>query len=563
MTNAGFVATTNAQGAGQWRKDYARYFKNRHVVILPDQDTDGLKHGENVAANVFPKAASVKVIHLTEVGHKGDVTDWFESEENTPERLMEIVKAGECWKPEAVATLPPEADIHFLDSKSDSILPDCPVASDKGRTELANSRRFLRLFGDRCLYCHPWKKWLIWNQVRWEIDRSGAIRQLAKEMIDQLWHEVADCPDEDSIKFARDSAKNSGITALLKLAESEVPIMPTDLDQNEWLLNCPNGTVDLRTGKLREHRKEDYITKLCPTNFNPESESYLWDQFLEQIFPDEGLADFVQRLFGYTLTGSTVEHVLPIFWGKGANGKSTVLEVLMSVIGSDYASKAPQTMLVASNGDRHPTELADLFGKRLVVCTETEESRKLNEALVKELTGGDKIRARKMREDFWEFLPTHKLILCTNHKPVVAGTDNGIWRRLLLIPFSQTFSPDQQDKKLKEKLLALSEGILAWAVLGCVDWVNGGLQIPQLIDSATNEYRSDEDVLGQFIDDKCLTGAIAYKIKAGQLFKAFEEWCEESGQQTSTQKKFGQRLAEMGFQKTRSNGWWYQSIALR
>ena len=269
---------------------------------------------------------------------------------------------------------------------------------------------------------------------------------------------------------------------MLRLAQSElgIPIRPIDLDQNPWLLNCPNGTVDLKTGELKPHCREDLLTQLCPTNFNPDRSTYHWDRFLELVFDHrQDLLDYGHRLLGYMITGDVREQVLPIFYGVGANGKSTLINTFMKVIGNDYTMQAPSDLLMAKRHNSHPTERADLFRKRLVTCAETEQNRRLNEALVKALTGGERIRARRMREDFWEFDPTHKVILCTNHKPQVRGTDHAIWRRLRLLPFEKTFwnpddsesGPDElrQDKELMGRLLLESEGILFWAVPGCLE----------------------------------------------------------------------------------------------
>ena len=204
-------------------------------------------------------------------------------------------------------------------------------------------------------------------------------------------------------------------------------------------MNCANGTLDLRTGKLRQHDQADYIAKVCPVAFDASATCPTWRKFLAEIFNgSEALVEYSQRLVGYWLTGLTTEHVLPVAWGSGANGKSTWINALFDVMGADYSGKANRDLLLAIKGDRHPTALAGLHGKRFVVCTETSEGARLDEALVKEMTGGDAITARRMREDFWTFAPTHKIALVTNHKPTVRGTDHAIWRRLRLIPFTVT-----------------------------------------------------------------------------------------------------------------------------
>jgi putative DNA primase/helicase len=384
------------------------------------------------------------------------------------------------------------------------------------------------------------------------------------------------------------------INAMLDLARSEpgIPILPADLDRNAWLLNCPNGVVDLRTGRLREHRREDYITKICPTGYDPAAKCPAWERFLADIFPatreeseeahDQELIDFLQRFLGYCLTGDVREQHLVIFWGGGANGKSTLVNAAMGTIGPDYAMKANQELLTVHRGERHSTERMDLFGKRLVVASETSEGAKLNEALVKDLTGGEPIRGRRMHEEQWQFEPTHKLILCTNHKPRIVGSDHAIWRRLLLVPFLVTFwNPDdpaeqekglpvhlKQDKELPAKLLAERPGVLAWIVRGCLEWQRQGLRVPHGVTAATKAYRQAEDVLQQFLDERCIVdgrrqGGSNYRCRAGELYAAYKAWCEAGGEEWQKQRTFGGLMTDRGFQRDTSNGVWYLGIALR
>jgi putative DNA primase/helicase len=355
------------------------------------------------------------------------------------------------------------------------------------------------------------------------------------------------------------------INAMIDLARSEpgIPILPEQLDTNPWLLNCVNGTLDLRTGQLREHRREDLITKLCPIPHDPKAVAPTWDQFLQTIFADKTeLVSYIQRFLGYCLTGDVSEHILPLFWGTGANGKSTLLNIILAMLGSDYAIKAASDLLMMKR-DTHPTERADLFGKRFVVCIESDENRRFAESLVKDLTGGDRQRARRMREDFWEFAPTHKVILCTNHKPIIRGTDIAIWRRIRLIPFTVTIPCEQQDKRLGDKLKQELPGILAWCVRGCQEWQREGLGMPAEVTTATAVYRSDEDILGAFLSECCVRGADC-RISARKLYACYTDWCEANGEKCPvTQKQFGTTLTERGFERYQSNGTWYRGVTTR
>ena len=442
-------------------------------------------------------------------------------------------------------------------------------------SDLGNARLFVKLHGEKVRYCYPWKKWLVWDGKRWKIDNTGEVERLAKNVADERWQSAQETNDSNLREFATDSASSKLMTAMLKLAQSEpgIPVVPDDLDRDPWLLNCANGVVDLRTGEIEPHRKSYLITKLCPTAFNPDTESYHFDKFLEAIFKGaQPLIDFLQRFLGYAITGNVREQILAILWGSGSNGKSTLLNAIMDTLGTDYCLKAVADLLMAKKHDSHPTERADLFGMRLVVCTETADGRGMNEALVKELTGGDKIRARRMREDFWEFDPTHKPILCTNHKPKVRGNDHAIWRRLVLVPFEvQFWNPDKgetgpaelrQDKALPATLIAEAEGILAWLVRGCLEWQKQGLMIPEIVRAATDSYRHEHDLIAMFIDDMCL-GSPMCRIRASELYTAFKTWCDPLGEYPISMRAFGETIEQRGYEKKSSNGVWYLGIGMR
>jgi putative DNA primase/helicase len=353
------------------------------------------------------------------------------------------------------------------------------------------------------------------------------------------------------------------INAMLDLARSEpgVPVLPEDMDRDPWLLNCINGTVDLRTGELRPHCREDTLTKLCPTSYDPDASAPTFQRFMNEIFASDGdLIDYLQRLFGYCLCGDTREHLLVVCHGSGANGKSVLLNLIMAVMGEDYATTAMPDLLLARQGGQHPTEIANLFGKRLLVCQEAGAGRRLNESLVKWLSGGDKLQARRMREDFWEFDPTHKAFIIGNHRPEVRGTDIGIWRRLRLIPFNVTFSEDRQDKQLPEKLLAEAPGVLAWMVRGCLEWQRRGMLTPKSVIAATESYRAEEDFVTQFIAECCIKGP-EYRVRSSALYERFSDWQEKQGEcKVPSRKAFGAAMTLHGFEREESHGVWYRGL---
>lgn len=450
-----------------------------------------------------------------------------------------------------------------LRSHAVSAIPkgDLSLNAPNGRTEVANSRRFLAQHGDKVRYCHAWRQWLVWDGARWAVDSDGAMIRLGKSVVEALWHEVPQTDMSAKITaFVKSSCSDTGIKNMLALAAPEVAILPDQMDTNPYLLNCPNGTVDLRTGCLREHRKEDCLTKLCPVEFDAEALSPNWDRFIETVFPDKGIAGFVQRFFGYTLTGEVREQLIAIFHGGGSNGKSTMLSTIQNVVGFEYSSAAPEGLLMAKKFDSHPTDKATLFGRRLVVAQETDQGRKLDEATVKRLTGGDRISARRMKEDFWDFTPTHKIVQSTNYLPMITGDDHAMWRRLALVPFSQQFwNPDngetgpealRQDKQLPEKLQLESKGILAWMVRGCVEWRKSGIQIPEQVRIATREYRKDQDVQGRFVEERCRKASDAWAT-VGDLYSALERWCHENGEEVPKKKAVSQWFDKHGFKGDR------------
>ena len=450
--------------------------------------------------------------------------------------------------------------------------------SPEGRTDIANGKRLARIIDGKARYVVAWDSWIVWDGKRWRQDNLG-IRELAKEIPTTILGDaMKEVPiDVNSCNWAILSASKAKIESAISMARSEpgISIDHQLLDSNPWLLNCLNGTVDLRTGEILPHEQANMITRLCSVNYDPNADTYDWDRFLESIFGSESLIGCVQRLLGYCATGSTQEQVLPIFWGSGSNGKTTLVETFMKVLGDDYASQAPKSLLIQSkSGDSHPTDLAMLHGKRFALGSESEDGQRLNEALVKQLTGSDKIVARRMREDFWTFTPTHKLGLMTNHKPRINGNDHGIWRRLVMIPFLQKFwnpakgesGPEElrRDETLSARLHGCLPGVLAWIVAGSVEWHRNGLQLSPEVLAATKDYQSSQDIMGRFVEECCETSLPAIKVKFSRLYNCLEKWCDDSGENRPSRKAFGNWLVANGKERHPSNGeTWYLGIEVR
>jgi putative DNA primase/helicase len=351
------------------------------------------------------------------------------------------------------------------------------------------------------------------------------------------------------------------------LAQSEpgIPVVPDNLDADHWLLNVKNGTLDLKTGKVRPHQREDLVTKLVPAAFDPEAKCPHWLRFLDRVLDgDQELVGYLQRVVGYALTGSTREQCFFFLYGTGANGKSTFLDVVRELMG-DYGQHMPtEALLTKSYASSGPTpEIARLKGVRYATAVEADAGRHLAESLIKQMTGGEPLAARFNRADTFEFIPTHKLFLAANHKPEIRGTDHAIWRRVHTIPFTVTIPDEEKDPDLPKKLKAELAGILAWAVRGCQAWQSHGMQVPSAVRLATQEYRSEMDILGDFFEQRCFVSN-CLRIRTSLLYETYESWCQEEHRDPVKHRTFSMRLKERGFKSThgRSGNYW-EGLSLR
>lgn len=312
------------------------------------------------------------------------------------------------------------------------------------------------------------------------------------------------------------------------------------------LLPAANGTLDLRTAELRPHCREDRITRLVPIDVDPEARCPTWEAFVARVLPDEEVRSFVQRLAGYSLTGSTAEQILIFLYGQGRNGKSVFMETLADILGGYHTATRIQTL--SSTGGAIPNDVAALAGARMVTVSETPEGSRLNESLVKDLTGGDTITARFLRREFFQFRPQFKLWVRGNHKPQIRGTDDGIWRRVMLIPFAVQIPEHEVDARLAEKLNQELPGILQWALRGCLDWQSVGLCAPTSVEAAVNAYRREMDLLGEFIRDCCCVSE-GLSASASSIGLAYGTWCKQNGYEPMTATALGKALGQRGFRK--------------
>lgn len=427
-------------------------------------------------------------------------------------------------------------------------------------TDVGNAERLVSIHGRDLHYCHPWNKWLIWDKTRFQIDNRGQITLRAIDTVATIHGEILHAVDrneaDEIARWAKSSESKGKLDAMVSIARSQpgVPKMPDELDADPYSLNVLNGTLDLRDGTIRPHDRRDLFTKAAPVEFDPDATCPSWLAFLDRIMAGNArLIRFLQRAIGYSLTGLTTERCLFILWGSGANGKSTLLETIRTLTG-DYAVTTPtDTLMVRRTETSASNDLATLKGARFVSASEAEEGRRLAESRIKNLTGGDEITARFLYGEFFQFKPEFKIWLATNHKPIIRGSDEGIWDRIKLIPFEVRIPPEERDATLRFTLDAERAGILTWAVRGCLEWQRDGLGAPVEVEAARSEYRSEMDILGAFIGDCCEIGEY-YREPASSLYRDYAKWCEDNGERPITQRSLGLQLAERGFESIKATG---------
>jgi putative DNA primase/helicase len=504
--------------------------------------------------------------------------DGMKQPREIPDRPMQMsTRSGRAAAPSPVATEEPEP----------------PPVTGEHLSDLGNGCRLVRLYGHDLRYVEVWG-WLSWSGKHWEIDQTRLPERMAKQIPGALyaqattWLEQARDATEEAratqkagdmaaneaalkrsrdlqkqanqyAAWARNSEARSRIDNMVKLAQSELAVIrKTDqFDADPWAFNCTNGTLDLRTGELHAHRRADLLMKLAAVSFDATARCPRWLAFLEQIMAgDQDLIRFLQKFVGYTLAGDTSEQCLVFEYGSGANGKSTFTETIAAMLGN-YARRTPVETLLERFRDQASTDLAALAGARMVIASEIPLGRRLNEGLVKDMTGGDTISARFLYRDSFTFQPCFKLWMYGNHKPKILGTDDGIWRRMRLVPFTITIPPEKQDLKLRQKLLDELPGILAWAVEGCLAWQREGLGLPAAVREATASYRAESDVLAAFLEECTVTETTA-SVQVGELKRVYDEWCKTNGERTTqSSNALGRALTERGFDRFRKGSLTY------
>ncbi len=478
---------------------------------------------------------------------------------------------------------------HQLGCKADAVLPSSASerASEKSpsrdshgigdlratynmlrTTDLGNAERLLEQAGSDLRFTREWK-WLVWDGARWALD-DGLARQKYMDTVPQaIYREIKDAADIDDDKaakkligWAKQSENACRQTSALSVAQHDPRVyVETEIfDLQDWRLNVANGTIDLRTGLLSPHRREDFSTKMSPIIYDKHAKKpERWLGFLDRIFAFDGdLIEFIQKSVGYSLTGSIREQCFFLCYGTGRNGKTVFTETVSRLLG-DYALETPtDTLMARKQENANSNDVARLVGARFVTANETEEGARLAESKIKALTGDEKITARFLHKEFFQFKPQFKLWLRTNHEPDIRGTDEGIWRRLRKIPFTTYITDDECDPDLQEKLSDELSGILSWAVEGCLKYQSEGLDAPVAVETANKEYREQQDIIGHFLGESCVIGN-TLKCSNSELRQAYEKWCERSGQRPWSAKRLTSALKEKGFERIKTaaaeRGW--------
>ena len=437
-------------------------------------------------------------------------------------------------------------------------------------TDLGNAKRVGARHRGTALYCEPFGKWSMWDARRWREDERLEVIARAGDLIRSLYPLAKRIKDEDERKaFLRHlhrSESYRSLSAMVTLAKSDASMarLPDEFDADPWLLTVNNGTLDLRTGKLQTHDPRHLISKLAPVTYDPMAQCPNWLAFLDMIMNRRPrLTGFLKRAFGTSLTGVTSDKALFILYGPGGdNGKSTMVDVMQRVLG-DYARRTPVETFLKKRDGSIPNDIARLKGARFVWASENERGSRLSEALIKEMTGGDKLAARFMRGEFFEFMPEFKLWFATNHKPAVRG-DAAVWRRLKLIPFDITIPVDQQKPRHEVMEIFAREysGILSWGIEGCLEWQRNGLGVPDEVVAATKEYEAEQDTFAMFLDEKCVRVPNARALSM-DVYRAYKAWAEQRGESPVSHKTFASLMSERNFTKAKTmKGALYSGIGL-
>lgn len=548
--------TTPAKGANKpWLSSYTESLRGaRTVVIIADNDEPGRKHADTRASELTSAGLRVKVVILP--GGGKDFSDWL-SRGGTLDQFVEIVKSAKFWEqPEPVASAPPVAQ------EEKSVVYKHDLAQGFVNTDLANAKRLSFHFGDELRYAKE-RGWFYWTGTHWEADEVGIAQEYAKETSRRILSEVSVAPFHlrtDIEKHAPKTQSVGALGAMLKTAATDraFALRYTDFDEPDrsaLLFNCSNGTIDLTTGELREHRREDLISRLSPVEFNQNSKCPFWLEHLGTIFDgDDDLINYFQEYAGYLLTGRTDEHCLAYLYGGGANGKSVTVSILQFILGT-YGITTPADTFMQKTNHGIRNDIARTAGARLVVSSEINAGERLDESLVKLVTGGDVVSARFLNREFFEFKPQFKVLMTGNSRPRIAGMDHGIRRRIHLIPFTVQI-PDSKripESSFLSRAKAEASGILNWMIAGNLRRLKDGLKMSKRAQDATDDYFASMDPTKTFVEEKCELApegvpveSVSVSVKT--LYLSYREYCEDSGVRPTSAPRFREIMKQKGYE---------------
>lgn len=444
-----------------------------------------------------------------------------------------------------------EFSFDFREGHTTEVVEDKPKKKFR-LTELGNAERIAYEYGHVIKYVNE-MGWLIWDGKRWRMDTRKEIERITAKVLRGLYKSE----EEPEVKWARMCERRNIRMNSIKDLMPLVPGERDTFDRHSFLLNVENGVVDLRTGQLCPHDRNLYLSKITNVTFDEQAKCPTWLAFLDQIFLGDGeLMEYMQRLIGYSLTGDISEQIMMFLVGGGSNGKSTFINTIKDLMG-EYGKQAKSDTFIKKKETGANNDIARLAGARFVSAIESEEGERLADSFVKQITGGEPVLARFLRQEYFEFVPDFKVFFTTNHKPIIGGLDEGIWRRVKLIPFNLNLPAHKRDKRLSEKLSLEMSGILNWAIEGCMKWQKEGLKEPKVVAEATGRYKEDMDILGPFLSEVCYIDEPkneAIKMEAKELYNVYETWCFRSGERALGNRSFYRMLETKGFGKTKGTG---------
>lgn len=556
----GLVATTSAHGAKSPAKTDWSPLAGKLVIIIPDNDEAGEAYALAVATilSQLDPRPRIRILRLPLAEKGDDIEQWLTGVVPDNWDLVDCREELQRLWSDAPLWIPPPGSV-----------PPAATAEEEtplNLTEWGNARRLAKAYGDKIRFCYSRGEWMVWDGQRYVADNNGEVWRYAKTIPRLLMAEAAKeyWEDRESIlKWALRCESKKVLQASIDLTWSEpgIGVGPDDFDRDPWMLNCPNGVVDLLTGEIRPQRPEDLLSKMTSVPYEPQRDCPRWKNVIAELFDDdEEMIAYIQRAAGYSITGDTGEHALFLCDGTGRNGKNTVLDTIRDVAG-DYGTVADPRIFLTDGQTDHPAGLATLAGRRIVVTSEVDVEKKLAEGLVKRVTGDRTISARFMHQNPFEFEIHFKIWMLANSKPDITGQDQGIWSRIRVIPFNVFIPPEKRIKGLSEILVKEEgPGILAWLVEGCREWHRIGLQEPKRVLEAVENYRSDQDVVGDFLA-QCTVSYLDHpelrtraKVKAGDLYKAYMDWCTDNGERfPMANRKFGIEITKRGHATEKSN----------